>query len=362
MHWTTSEIRRFKSLLRATSAPLSFDTLESFSQAVLDPLLGMVEGHGGQLYITDPKIRKKPVFLHHTYDENFTVDYRKRFFKESPLHNILRRGETKRGAFDVASVLDYRRLEKTPFYHEFLKPRDIHFMAGFASRIPGTSTMVMLGVQRRRRQSEFSEEDIELLEMLIPPTLGAVRTLLLANDEREHLAQAFRGMPVGVLVLDWGGRPVYRNPVLEDLLKECPLSESDSDAIRSRAESLKHAYESTEEVPGNESVPLLVGGDRKLLVRVSVLSEGLIDSQRHLLAIFEPRRLRRPEATRRRLRQVHGLTGREAEIAVHCLNGMTNPEIAEELGISRETVKHHLKQVYQKVGIERRSQLASAIG
>ena len=52
------------------------------------------------------------------------------------------------------------------------------------------------------------------------------------------------------------------------------------------------------------------------------------------------------------------LTPREKEIAESVSRGLTNREIAVELGISPETVKRHLATVYDKLGIRSRVVLA----
>jgi DNA-binding CsgD family transcriptional regulator len=51
------------------------------------------------------------------------------------------------------------------------------------------------------------------------------------------------------------------------------------------------------------------------------------------------------------------LTPREREVALLAGEGLTNPEIAERLVISRGTVKNHLAQVFPKLGISKRSEL-----
>ena len=51
------------------------------------------------------------------------------------------------------------------------------------------------------------------------------------------------------------------------------------------------------------------------------------------------------------------LTKREREVAELAAKGLRNPEIAEALGISENTVKHHLKIAFQKMNIDRRSKL-----
>ena len=52
------------------------------------------------------------------------------------------------------------------------------------------------------------------------------------------------------------------------------------------------------------------------------------------------------------------LTPREKEVAALAALGLSNEEIAKELGISVKTVKAHLSLVFQKLGVKRRSELA----
>lgn len=55
------------------------------------------------------------------------------------------------------------------------------------------------------------------------------------------------------------------------------------------------------------------------------------------------------------------LTRRELEVAELAAEGMRNAEIAEHLHISENTVKHHLKIVFQKMNIDRRSKLVEML-
>ena len=55
------------------------------------------------------------------------------------------------------------------------------------------------------------------------------------------------------------------------------------------------------------------------------------------------------------------LTTREREVAELAAKGLRNAEIAETLGISENTVKHHLKIAFQKMNIDRRSKLINML-
>jgi LuxR family maltose regulon positive regulatory protein len=70
------------------------------------------------------------------------------------------------------------------------------------------------------------------------------------------------------------------------------------------------------------------------------------------------------ESGQRALRQAYAekklpdsLTSREKEVAVLAAQSMRNTDIAEALGISLNTVKMHLKSIYDKLSIDKRSKL-----
>jgi pSer/pThr/pTyr-binding forkhead associated (FHA) protein len=56
-----------------------------------------------------------------------------------------------------------------------------------------------------------------------------------------------------------------------------------------------------------------------------------------------------------------GLSAREWEVAVEVARGLTNADIAKNLGISRRTVATHLERIYERLGIHSRAALAHRI-
>jgi two-component system nitrate/nitrite response regulator NarL len=53
-----------------------------------------------------------------------------------------------------------------------------------------------------------------------------------------------------------------------------------------------------------------------------------------------------------------GLTARERQVIATILSGYTNKDIAQEFSISEETVKRHLSNVFDKLGVSNRLELA----
>jgi pimeloyl-ACP methyl ester carboxylesterase/DNA-binding CsgD family transcriptional regulator len=88
-----------------------------------------------------------------------------------------------------------------------------------------------------------------------------------------------------------------------------------------------------------------------------------LDTENHVLLSHEPAFTRffeelhaflpsgtRPVAT------FSGLTAREAEILERIAQGLDNAQIAAPLGLSEKTVRNHITRVFDKIGVENRSQ------
>ncbi|MGH9929173.1 MAG: helix-turn-helix transcriptional regulator, partial [Pyrinomonadaceae bacterium] len=55
------------------------------------------------------------------------------------------------------------------------------------------------------------------------------------------------------------------------------------------------------------------------------------------------------------------LSRRESQVALCCVEGLTNAEIGLRLSVSEQTVKFHLRHIFIKFGVKRRAELISRL-
>lgn len=94
-----------------------------------------------------------------------------------------------------------------------------------------------------------------------------------------------------------------------------------------------------------QSIRAVIGGEywvgRESVSNLVQYLRGLVDSSGHT-----PRQKK------------YGLTPRELEIVSAVVAGYANKEIAEHFKISEDTVKHHLSNIFDKLGVSTRLELA----
>ncbi|HEU4391789.1 MAG TPA: helix-turn-helix transcriptional regulator [Blastocatellia bacterium] len=196
---------------------------------------------------------------------------------------------------------------------------------------------------------------------------SAGSTPLIAGNERlHHLATALDEINEGAVFLNSDGQLLWHNRAFDKLLVDNPeghllvaaVMELGSDLhqnLRKSREAVRGRAEQTFAM--NRGVT--IGGIGHEL-HCTLMPKGMLGPELYLLCLVK-RSASRWSSYEQHLRQTWSLTEREAQVAVECLQGKKNLEIAERLKISVETVNKHLDKVYQKAGVRGRAELASRL-
>lgn len=220
----------------------------------------------------------------------------------------------------------------------------------------------------------FSRVEIAFLDSLLPHLARALalgrhfeRLQILADIA--HLRLQHTGQ--GVLVVDGEGRVVYMNATGSAMLQDARLFRPTSERLQLMDDAREKRFEELlAQCIALSGSRTILGGGAIALPRaegaplvVSVLPYRHRDSLgtyvsslgRAIVTLFDPAAPRAD--TRRSLRELYGLTRAEADVCWRLGNGDSVERIARDAGISRETVRSHLKRVFTKTGTRRQPDL-----
>jgi len=108
--------------------------------------------------------------------------------------------------------------------------------------------------------------------------------------------------------------------------------------------------------PGVRRTLVMEGHGERLRIEVTAVGKG--KTQLHLWREPLPEMEAAPGADITIPPPADGLTQREREVALLVADGLRSREVAERLGIASQTVKSHLKTIFDKLGVRNRVELA----
>jgi DNA-binding CsgD family transcriptional regulator len=140
----------------------------------------------------------------------------------------------------------------------------------------------------------------------------------------------------------------------EDMLKVFFTDAADGAAVPSELRGLTQGAQIG--APGVRRTLVMEGFGERLRIEVTAVGKG--KTQLHLWRepVVEPIQVG-PEPVPTPAPS-DGLTQREREVALLVADGLRSREVAERLGIASQTVKSHLKTIFDKLGVRNRVELA----
>ncbi|MEH6550480.1 MAG: helix-turn-helix transcriptional regulator [Pseudomonadales bacterium] len=269
-----------------------------------------------------------------------------------------------------------KSLLESEFYRLSLAPNHLSDFLGADLSLKGEFD-VRFRLSRYDDKPFFGEREKRLCAELIPHLERSIRIHARLNrieSERNLYAGAVEQLAVGSIVLDETGRALNTNDKALELLQlndglslvdgklHLGSATANTELQRMLALSLDNQREARASVVDALRVPRPSGAaDFGLIVRpvpVSQWSEGRSSPS---IAIFISDPESSVEATAKTLVRLFGFTPTEAELALLLANGLSLDEAAENLGVSRNTIRTHLRALFSKTGVSRQTLLVRLI-
>ncbi len=284
-----------------------------------------------------------------------------------------RMARARQGEVRVGRARDVRGTE---YYEDFWHPQGFDDTLT-AYTFSGAERCGGVTVTRRRGAPAFSAEDLSLFSALVEH-LQQVQHLREQLDRFESSSQVLleilERVPQGIVVLDPRGRVLALNRGAQALLRgDSPLhlvaGEIQLRAPREAAAFARLVSGAIRTALGQGSEPggsLRVHVDPEqqplwLVVTPLPVSPSLFGLGTPAVLVFLSRLGAGPTLELPRVQQLFGVTTAEARIAIGIARGLTVPEISRSFKITANTVRTHLKRVYEKTGTQNQAALASLL-
>lgn len=266
------------------------------------------------------------------------------------------------------------------FFQNFMIPHDTYYIAGMILFNDAVKT-VAIALQRKRVSGPWPSEDLmQPLTNLAPHLQRALhihREFVRLEARNQVLQSGLDRLLIGHILIDHAMDVVYCNPAAEAILKEHP-------ALSLRGRKL-YAHTHEENLKLYDAVRKAIVGGKNSPNKYANTAIGLrhpdVSTVLPLLVTptaeygieVEPTRMHayaaiiisNPEQNQpvvpEALMSTYRLTPTESNVAIAIANGLSTNEIAEMLDVKLSTIKSHLKQIYNKTGAKRQTELVKML-
>ncbi len=181
-------------------------------------------------------------------------------------------------------------------------------------------------LHRTKRDHDFTNHDKKILNALMPHLSLALHNI----DLMEAIALS-QGM--GLMILGEDGHPLYMNEEAKEALDGNPVGKIPD--------------------PGLNVGPVLFRTETRVY-RIRTVRQFAKKS----IVLLEPL----PTGDEIKSKLSHfGLSQRQEEIAVLVMQGLSNNEISDRLCIAKQTVKDHIRDIFEKANVHHRIELAAKV-
>ncbi|MHB1606866.1 MAG: helix-turn-helix transcriptional regulator [Leptospirales bacterium] len=308
-------------------------------------------GNSSSIFIPiEPKTGNMLFSEHHIYQHHAKVLLQYILYY-APLSPLVMSGWIRETASAVAlysDIVSYPLFEESEYMRDFMSQIPMYYCLGIKFFWKG-EILGILGIHRTKELGDFGPRERMIGELLAPHFSNALHRILI--QESLH---PLSDPETAVMLVDSGGNTIYSNANARRILESAPLEriqDIEMETIPTFFRTKWGVYRLRGFFLDAESQKILsreMGGfrDRRSRKGVRVIlmepfSEGVLNRKK----ISE-----------------HGLTPRQQEVVSKVTQGYSNRVIAESLGISEQTVKDHLHDIFEKLRLRSRCELILYFG
>lgn len=261
----------------------------------------------------------------------------------------------------------------SPFYQNYLAPVNVRHVVGVDIAI--RSFDARLRLSRSEARGDFNASEKNLLEQILPHlklALEMLDKLATAETDRSLYAHTLSRLAIGSIVVAADGRILEMSGIARAVLNERDGLQDVNGlltlATPRETQRLREIIRTVANISPDGRQPLPTAlraerpsgrGDLGLVVQPAPLELGNMIEPRAIVLLSDPETA--VSVSPETIGALFGLTAAESAICVQLVNGATLDEAGLALGIKRNTVRAHLRSIFEKTGVDRQSRLVRLI-
>ena len=328
-----------------------------------------ISSEGGIFFLPDGSGQLTSIILKNL-QKAYCKYYKDYYYQFDPLQLTRGLGPKKRLTY-LEKVISYDSFQPTEYYNDFLKPQKIHHKL-IINLVAEKELYGRIVLTRPRKARRFTEKEIRTAKTVSPYLAHALahndlkRKIRLKGTILNHIEEQ---SSIGMILLDENVDIIYKNAKADEIcgrLSEAGSGVTDTDPISCQfLADCREIKADLKRCPaGGITIPRhsVVNGPNQ--THFSLISKALGQgvsregSQLFMVSIQEqsPAKID-PQF----LTDTYHLSSREIEVVDLLFLGLKNTQIAGKLFVSEITVKKHLQNIYDKVGVNNRTTLINRV-
>jgi DNA-binding CsgD family transcriptional regulator len=344
-------------------------------QNTLDELAELFSSGAAALTLYSPETDRFDIIAT-TYSEGAVDVYNDRFRQISPMHPSIIRMSTGEIYWRSRDNPDDRYLE-SEIYQQFFKSEGVYDLV-YSVVLERDGRSAGVTFSRPSPGSAFSQTDINLMQVIFPHLSTAVRNCMIlssAQRDTQRMSETLSKIPRSIIFVDQRGEVTFVNDTAAKTLAMRDGLEVDRNgklfaSLSKDERELRAILTSVFEANGSGEIihdgvlPISRPSHlRPLQVMITPFADstesGFCVKRLALVVVYDPES--NIDAVERILSRMYDLTPAEAKVAVLITKGRSLVEASDLLGVSHDTVRTHLKRIFNKTGTSRQSQLITLI-
>lgn len=265
-------------------------------------------------------------------------------------------------------VISVEEMDAHPFYTELLRPNGGGWAIGTIIPVP-SGDLLVFNLERRYAKGPIEKELCGRLDPLRPHLARAgLMSSRLRMERARAMVETLKQIGLPAAVLRQNGQVLATNDLFQLLSEQIAIGAFDEISIKNRSSDalMKQSLVRLAETRDNsevKSIPIPAILDQPALVAHLIpIKGGAHDIFSRAFAILVITPLHAPTApTEDVLNGLFDLSPAEVKVAQGIISGKTIDDVADELKLSRETIRNQLKSVFAKTGTGRQAQLVGLL-